>query len=124
MKIFSELYKKYFPLKNFQIKVKNFQAPWISKNLKKSFKLKQKLCIKFLKNKSTENEPIYKIYLHLFENLCKKAKQICCQSVLKDCQNDMTRTWQIMKEIMGKFKGNSNRFPKPINANGKSIKKK
>ena len=45
------------------------------------------------------------------------------QSIIKDCQNDMTRTWQIMKEIMGKCKGNSNRFPKPINANGKTIKK-
>ena len=35
----------------------------------------------------------------------------------------MTRTWQIMKEITGKCKVNSNRFPKSINVNGKSIKK-
>ena len=43
--------------------------------------------------------------------------------MLKGCQNDMTRTWQIMKEIAGKCKVNSNRFPKSINVNGKSIKK-
>ena len=30
-KIFSELYQKDFPLKNFQIKTKEFQALWISK---------------------------------------------------------------------------------------------
>ena len=36
----------------------------------------------------------------------------------------MRRTWQIMKEITGKCKVNSNRFPKSINVNGKSIKKK
>ena len=35
----------------------------------------------------------------------------------------MTRTWQIIKEITGKCKVNSNRFPKSINVNGKSIKK-
>ena len=51
-KIFSELYEKHFSLKDFQIKVKDLQAPWISKGLKKSSKQKQKLYIKFLKNKS------------------------------------------------------------------------
>ena len=122
-KIFSELYEKHFPLKDFQIKVKDLQAPWISKGLKKSSKQKQKLYIKFLKNKSTQNEQIYKNYKHLFEKLRKKAKQTYYQSILKDCQNDMRRTWQIMKEITGKCKVNSNRFPKSINVNGKSIKK-
>ena len=34
LKIFSEFYEKYFPLKDFQIKVKDLQAPWISKGLK------------------------------------------------------------------------------------------
>ena len=35
----------------------------------------------------------------------------------------MTRTWQIMKEVIEKCKVNSNRFPKSINVNEKSIKK-
>ena len=35
----------------------------------------------------------------------------------------MTRTWQIMKQITGKFKVNCNRFPKSINVNEKFIKK-
>ena len=78
---------------------------------------------KFLKNKSTQNEQIYKNYKHLFEKLRKKAKQTYYQSILKDCQNDMTRTWQIMKEITGKCKVNCNRFPKSIIVNGKSIKR-
>ena len=78
--------------------------------MKKSSKQKQKLYIKFLKNKLTQNEQIYKNYKHLFEKLRKKAKQTYYQSILKDCQNDMRRTWQIMKEITGKCKVNSNRF--------------
>ena len=79
--------------------------------------------IKFLENKSSQNEQIYKNYKHLFEKLRKKAKQTYYQYVLKDCQNDMTRTWKIMKEITGKCKVNSNRFPKSTNVNGISIKK-
>ena len=71
--------------------------PWISNGLKK-------LYVKFLKNKSIQNEQFYKNYKHLFEKLRKKAKQLYYQSILKDCQNDMTRTWQIMKKIMGKSK--------------------
>ena len=68
--------------------------------------------IEKIKNKSIQNEQIFKNYKHLFEKLIQKAKQTYHQSILKDCQNDMTRTWQIMKEITGKRKLNSNRFPR------------
>ena len=81
-KMFSELYEKHFPLKDFQIKVKDLQAPWIGKGLKKSSKQTQKLYIKFLKNKSIQNEQIYKNYKHLFEKLTKKANQTYYQSIL------------------------------------------
>ena len=63
-----------FPLKDFQIKVKDLKKPWISKGLKKSSNQKQRLYIKFLKHKSTQNEQIYKNYKHLFEKPRKKAK--------------------------------------------------
>ena len=90
--------------------------------MKKSSKQRQKLYINFLKNKSIQNKQIYKNYKHSFEKPCKKAKQTYYQSILKDCQNDVTYTWEIMKEITAKNKVSSNRFPKSINANGKSIK--
>ena len=51
-KTFSGLYEKHFPLKDFQIEAKELQTPWISKGLKKLSKQKQKLYIKFLKDKS------------------------------------------------------------------------
>ena len=92
--------------------------------MKKLSKQKQKLCIKFLKDKSIQNEQIYRNYKLLFEKLLQKAKQTFHQSLLKDCRNDTKRTSQIMKEITGKSKLSSNRFPKSVNVNGKSIKKK
>ena len=55
LKIFSEFYGKDFPLKDFQMKAKGLQLPWISKRLKKLSNQTQKLYIKFLKNKSIQN---------------------------------------------------------------------
>ena len=69
--------------------------------------------IKFLKNNLIQNDQIYKNYKHLFEKLRKKAKQTHYQSILKNYQNDMTGTWQIMKEITGKSKVNSNKEKYP-----------
>ena len=95
----------------------------MSQVLRKSSKQKKKTsCIKFLKNKSIENEQISKNYLS--EKLRKKSKQAYYQSIPKDFQNDMICTWQIITEMTGKSKVNSNKFPKSINANGKSIEKK
>ena len=53
----------------------------------------------------------------------KQTKETFYQSLLKGCQNDMKRRWQIMKDITGKSKFNSDRFPKSINVNGKAMKK-
>ena len=71
--------------------------------------------MKFLKNKSIQNEQIYKNYKHLFEKLLKKAKQTYYQSILNECQNDMTHKWQIIKEITGKTKVNPSKFSKSKN---------
>ena len=61
--------------------------------------------------------------IRLFKKLRNKAEQTYYESLLKDCQNYMKRTWQMMKEIIRKSKLISNRFSKSINFNGKAIKK-
>ena len=43
--------------------------------IEKLLKRKEKLYIKFLKNKSIRNEQIYKNYKHLFEKLRKKLSK-------------------------------------------------
>ena len=67
-------------------------------------------------NKSTVTINIF------FKNYVKKLSKYTINLYLKIVKM-MTRTWQIMKEITGKCKVNSNRFPKSINVKGKSIKK-
>ena len=46
----------------------------MSKGLKKSSKLKQKLYIKFLKNTTSRNEEVYKNYKNLFERNKMRSK--------------------------------------------------
>ena len=53
--------------------------------------------MKFLKDKSIQNKQIYKNYKHLSEKLREKAKQTYYQYILKDCQNYMIHTCQILK---------------------------
>ena len=58
-----------FPLTEIEIKLKNLKTPWFSKGLNKSSKTKQRLYIKFLKDKSTESEKKIKNFKNLFEKL-------------------------------------------------------
>ena len=45
--------------------------------LKKLPRQSKSFMLKFLKNKSIQNEQIYKNYKHFVEKLCVKAKQTC-----------------------------------------------
>ena len=79
--------------------------------------------IKFLKDKSIQNEQFRKNFKQFRVKLRKKPKQTCYQFLLKESQNDMKHTKQIMAEITGKSRLNFNRFLKSIKVNGKAIKK-
>ena len=50
------MYEVNFPLTEIKIRQKNLKTPWFSKGLQKSSKTKQRLHLKFLKNKSPESE--------------------------------------------------------------------
>ena len=78
--------------------------------------------IKFLKDKSIQNEQFRKNFKQFRVKLRKKPKQTCYQFLLKESQNDMKHTKQIMAEITGKSRLNSNRFLKSIKVDGKAIK--
>ena len=80
------------------------KSPWISKGLKKSLKPNQRLCIKFLKTKTIEDEFRCKNYKSLFEKLRKKAKIGYYSKLLHNYKKDFKRTWQVMIEISGKQK--------------------
>ena len=71
---FSSLYEEAFPKLEITIKPKNLISTWITKELMKSPKQKQKLYNKFLKSRTKENKVIYKAYKNLFWAIKKKKK--------------------------------------------------
>ena len=74
LKILTDIYDANFPIREYILKDKDIKSLWISKGLKKSSKTKQRLCIKFIKTKTLEDESKYKNYNSLFEKLREKAK--------------------------------------------------
>ena len=73
LKTLTDIYDANFPIQEHILKDKGIKSPWITKGLKKPSKKKQKLYIKFLKDKALEDEFKYKTYKSLFEKLRKKS---------------------------------------------------
>ena len=71
---FLVIYETNSPYKKVTVKPKNVKNPWVSKALKKWCIQRQKLYVKYLKQKTTESEKTYKNYKNLFNKLIKKAK--------------------------------------------------
>ena len=111
LKTLTDIYDANFPIREYILKDKDIKPPWISKDLKKSSKAKQRLCIKFLKTKTFKDESKYKNYKSLFKELRKKAKMTYYSKLLHKYKTDSKRTWQVMKEITGKQKAKSNLLP-------------
>ena len=63
----------------------------MSKALKKSSIQKQKLYVKYLKQKTTESEKTYKDYKNLFNKLIKKATNNFYIKKLSKCQGNTKR---------------------------------
>ena len=64
--------KLIFSYKQVPVEPKDVKNPRMSKALKKSSIQKQKLHVKYLKQKTIESEKTYKDYKNLFDELIKK----------------------------------------------------
>ena len=113
--MFSRAYNKAFPKKEVIIKQKTLKSPWITKSLLKSSKRKQRLYEIYLKNKSYQNEKRYKAYKNLFEKVKQKAKKNYYSNLIKNAEGNSKKTWDAMKEIIGKSNNVVNTLPKQLN---------
>ena len=110
----TQIYDDCSPKTKFKIKSNNKANPWITKGIAKSSKRKQKLYEKFLKNRSIQNEKIYKDYRKLFETITMKSKRKYYSEKLLQFQGDAKKTWRIMKEVIGKSKLIHSTLPRKI----------
>ena len=121
LKVFSGIYNLAFPLKTISVKKKTLQKPWTTKGLLKLSKRKQKLYEKFLKKRTSRNESIYKAYKSLFESLKKKSKKIYYTRCLENYQNDIEKSWDVIKEIIAGAKSTKGSFPRRMIIDGLEI---
>ncbi|XP_065685233.1 uncharacterized protein LOC136097102 [Hydra vulgaris] len=105
--IFLKNYNKYFPIKVMLVKEKHLKCPWITKGIKKSSKKKQKLYIKYSKNRNEANLNAYKQYKNLFEKIKKISKKNYYSNKIKNSKGDIKKMRDVIKEIIG------NKYCKP-----------
>ena len=108
------LYEKAFPKIKINIKTKSLLSPWMTKGLLKSSKKKQNLYDKFLKNKTNRNHLNYKTYNNLFKQIKNKSKKNYYQNLLLKYKNNIKKTWDVIKEVIGKTKLRSSILPRRL----------
>ena len=116
---FEDLYDNCFPIEIKTVKTKSVLNKWITKGLIKSSRRKQSLYNRFLKNRTVENEKKYKNYAKIFNRIKEKSKIEYYSRLIKKHQNNIKKTWDIMKEIISRKKA-THKIPSRINRNGKS----
>ena len=118
---FCTMYDKHFPFKKIKIKTKDLKSPWITAGIKKSSKRKQRLHTKFLKNRNQKNETEHKNYKKLSKFIKRRSKKLHFSKLILIYKNKVKKTWQIIKEALGKEKCNQHRFPTKIVVDKESI---
>ena len=73
------------------MKFKSDQSPWITKDIEKSSKKKQKLYDKFLKNRTSKNEETYQTYKNLFETIKRGSKKNFYSEKLQKSKGDVKK---------------------------------
>ena len=91
--IFTKLYDKYFLIRKSKIKPKRALSLWITNDIAKSSKEKQKLYENFLKHHTPINKTNYKAYKNLFQMIKRKRKTWLYLKKLVKFQCDAEKTW-------------------------------
>ena len=118
---FCTIYDTFFPMNKMKIKTKDLESPWITKGIKKSSKKKQRLYLKFLKKRNEKTKKEYQDYKKLFESIKKRSKKLYFSKLILKYKNNIKKTWQVIKEAIGKEKYKQQNLPKKILVEKKSI---
>ena len=103
-----------FSTKKIKTKAKDLQSPWTTNGIKKSSRRNQRLHNKLLKNRNEDNETEYKNYKKLFEAIKKRSKKKDISKLILTFKNNIKKTWEIIKDSIGKGKCNNQNFPKKV----------
>ena len=107
--ILSETVDKHAPLKQLSLKeIKELSKPWISKGIRTSINIKNKLYKKYIKNRSLYYHDKFKFYRNKLNHLIKISKKNYYNKYFTSNRSNLKNTWKGIKEIIGFKNGNSN----------------
>jgi hypothetical protein len=104
VQILVDHYNACFPLKH-RPPNRSDLNPWLTRGIKKSIRVKNKLYRHFRNRPNTHTEIRYKRYRYTLDSVIRQAKQHYYQHRLTENRNNMRKTWQILREVIGKSCG-------------------
>ena len=105
---FSNIINHHMPIKAApQKRRKTNHKPWLTKGILNSIKTKNKLFRKSYKQNNVQLTTFYKKYSNKLTTVKRTAKQQYYQSQLSIFRKNTTKTWGIIKQILGKRNHNS-----------------
>ena len=97
----NKLISKHAPLKPISgRKVKSFSKPWITKGIRKSIKMKNKLL-------GRGNIKLFKIYRNKISTLTRLSKKIYFHNYFQNNTNNFNQTWEGINDLINHKKKNS-----------------
>ena len=100
---YTKYYEKCFPTTKVSFSYYN-RKPWLSVGLRNSIKTKNKLYCPFRRLPTTYSKVIYKQYRQNLNKLLRKAERNYYDFILKQNQNNIKMSWQIIKQVINKNK--------------------
>jgi hypothetical protein len=106
-------------------KLKHKKEPWITPGILKSLHTKEKLYLKMIKSKNTqnfeENRSNYANYVKLYKRVLRQAKAQHWQIQFEKTKRDMKQTWKNINKVLQKTQ-NKQDFPDAFLLNGNEIR--
>jgi hypothetical protein len=96
----SDAYEDCFPLQQIQ-KTKSKQNPWMTRGLKKSIKIKNKLYGISKQRPNAYNGILYRRYKNILKKLIFLAKKTYYRDQLHKHRNNIKKTWEVLKAAIG-----------------------
>ena len=114
--VFSKCFMNNFPIKTTKIQYKN-RLPYITSGLRKSIQYKHILRHIFAKNPTDENKQKCRTFNDKLTSLLRKREQDYIEEQLDINKADMSKSWKVIKEIIGRGKNTHNSTKFTINGN-------
>ena len=105
--VFSKCFMNNFPMKTTKIQYKN-RLPYITSGLRKSIQYKHILRHIYAKNPTDENKQKCRTFNNKLTSLLRKREQDYIEKQLDINKADMSKSWKVIKEIIGRGKNTHN----------------